>query len=358
MTMPGLPGFSLAAMRRKFVDTSQLNEQLGDIDYDLRTARTEHAIVWSKAMAAGLADVYPALSPGLGEATADWARCYIWAINCHLGNPVFVYVNGYRMEEFFVHVLPSLIRPIVIVSGDSIWSVFSEALPEKFLKAGFPRDWRVVAVIAQNLDLVHRRAFPVPVGLDFHSIHRGTVKTWGMEKGQTPQSQEDELLGCRDAAAPWIQRSPVVYVQFNIESNIDDRMQCQVACERLRAARIERFQVPRGPLWQAMARCRFVASPPGGGHDCHRTWEALALGCVPIVMRNPAMSPLFADLPVWEVDHYCEVTDDTLAEKSREFETRLTEGAYDWSKLTVPWWRKHLRNAVAARGSRWMRLGT
>jgi hypothetical protein len=30
----------------------------------------------------------------------------------------------------------------------------------------------------------------------------------------------------------------------------------------------------------------FVASPYGGGPDCHRTWEALILGCIPIVKSS------------------------------------------------------------------------
>ena len=31
---------------------------------------------------------------------------------------------------------------------------------------------------------------------------------------------------------------------------------------------------------------RAVLSPPGRGYDCFRTWEALALGTVPLVVRD------------------------------------------------------------------------
>jgi hypothetical protein len=37
--------------------------------------------------------------------------------------------------------------------------------------------------------------------------------------------------------------------------------------------------------------------------DCHRTWEALALGCIPIVKRS-AFSDLFQNLPVLIVDDW------------------------------------------------------
>jgi hypothetical protein len=56
-----------------------------------------------------------------------------------------------------------------------------------------------------------------------------------------------------------------------------------------------------------MAAHAFVASPHGNGLDCHRTWEALALGCIPIVKRSP-IDKVFQGLPVWIVGSWKEVT--------------------------------------------------
>ena len=39
----------------------------------------------------------------------------------------------------------------------------------------------------------------------------------------------------------------------------------------------------RRQVWQAMALYGFVAAPVGHGLDTHRTWEALALGCIVLV---------------------------------------------------------------------------
>ncbi len=55
----------------------------------------------------------------------------------------------------------------------------------------------------------------------------------------------------------------------------------------------------------------FVISPHGNGVDCHRTWEALALGCVPIVRTSP-LDALYEGLPVLIVSNWCEVTADFL----------------------------------------------
>ena len=35
-----------------------------------------------------------------------------------------------------------------------------------------------------------------------------------------------------------------------------------------------------------MRNTLFVPSPAGNGLDCHRTWEALYLGCIPVVLRS------------------------------------------------------------------------
>jgi len=91
-----------------------------------------------------------------------------------------------------------------------------------------------------------------------------------------------------------------------------------------------------------MAEHQFIASPPGVGMDCHRTWEALLLGCVPIVERKPTLSPMFKDLPVWEVDGYEQVTATSMAEKQNEIATKLAEGNYNFKKLTVGWWREEI----------------
>jgi hypothetical protein len=51
----------------------------------------------------------------------------------------------------------------------------------------------------------------------------------------------------------------------------------------------------------------FVVSPEGNGMDCHRTWEALYMGAIPIVQRS-IMTESFADLPIIIVDDFTEIS--------------------------------------------------
>ena len=39
---------------------------------------------------------------------------------------------------------------------------------------------------------------------------------------------------------------------------------------------------------------KFILSPSGAGPDCHRTWEALYMGCIPIVISS-SIKELYED---------------------------------------------------------------
>jgi len=61
----------------------------------------------------------------------------------------------------------------------------------------------------------------------------------------------------------------------------------------------------RSHFWAECAAAQACGSPPGNGWDCHRTWEALALGCVPLILRHSLggiFDDVFKGLPVAFVD--------------------------------------------------------
>jgi hypothetical protein len=86
-----------------------------------------------------------------------------------------------------------------------------------------------------------------------------------------------------------------------------------------------------------MSKCRYVISPPGNGIDCHRTWEALYMGCIPIVIKDRIYDN-WSELPILQVNDYSELTNEMLESFSkREFE-------YD--KLYMDYWKKIIKNSL------------
>lgn len=57
---------------------------------------------------------------------------------------------------------------------------------------------------------------------------------------------------------------------------------------------------------------KFVVSPPGNGIDCHRNWECLYMGAIPIIQKSNFSNHIFSDMPVLLVDSYTDINAELL----------------------------------------------
>ena len=83
----------------------------------------------------------------------------------------------------------------------------------------------------------------------------------------------------------------------------------------------------------------FTLSPPGAGPDCHRHWEAMALGSIPIVLRSPA-TKILDDLPCLQVDSWVEVTRERLRKEIVLLKQRFDSPAM--RKLSMKYWQEKI----------------
>ena len=87
---------------------------------------------------------------------------------------------------------------------------------------------------------------------------------------------------------------------------------------------------------------RFVLSPEGNGIDCYRTWEALYLGAIPIVMTSPIMSA-FANLPVLFTEDYSELSSEYLEQRWEEMSAR----SFEVDRMLKSWYSHRFLESVA-----------
>ena len=88
-----------------------------------------------------------------------------------------------------------------------------------------------------------------------------------------------------------------------------------------------------------LARSYFVLSPPGNGFDCHRTWEAIYLNTIPIVLRSYfGFSDL--NLPILEVDSFEDFFILTDTEKIALYKD-LIKNKKD--PMYIDWWIMNIR---------------
>uniref|UniRef100_A0A914P8P4 Exostosin GT47 domain-containing protein n=2 Tax=Panagrolaimus davidi TaxID=227884 RepID=A0A914P8P4_9BILA len=95
-------------------------------------------------------------------------------------------------------------------------------------------------------------------------------------------------------------------------------------------------------LWK-LGNSQFVLSPPGNGIDCFRTWESLAMGAVPIVLKSE-LQPLYDDMPVMVVNDWNEVTEESMKNFSRN---KLTEFDKDGVPLRPKLWVRYWINRIS-----------
>ena len=73
-----------------------------------------------------------------------------------------------------------------------------------------------------------------------------------------------------------------------------------------------------------------------------RTWDALALGAIPIVLHS-TLDRTFAQLPVLLVDSYSNLTAPMLQEHYERF---LQKEKWDFSRLTTAYWAGLVRHVL------------
>lgn len=90
---------------------------------------------------------------------------------------------------------------------------------------------------------------------------------------------------------------------------------------------------------QELKKYKFAISPPGRGIDVHRTWEALMVGTIPIVLSS-TLNKLYENLPVLIVENYEIIDINYLLYKYDEIHSKT----YDFSILYGNYWINKIKS--------------
>lgn len=250
-------------------------------------------------------------------------------------NPT-IYVCSSATADFCQRLLPWIDFKFTLVSGDCDdlvpYDVFSSRRQlQNLLNHPNLRQW-----FCQNSMLSHPKVRLMPIGMDYHTMTADN--DWGCPA--SPYEQEQSLLAINAGAVPFWQRERKCYANFHF------LMTTRHGYDRVAAVRqipvhlvnYEPTRIPRLESWQRQSRYAFVVSPHGNGLDCHRTWEALALGCIPIVKRS-ALDRLYDGLPVLIVSAWSDVNERLLESTLETFQRT----SFHFEKLSLKYWTDWMR---------------
>jgi len=239
-----------------------------------------------------------------------------------------IYVCTELLPFFIQETMNKIKHRFILLSGDSDYT-FNRFIPiiQPLLINPLLIKW-----FSQNNLLTHSKIEAMPIGIDYHTILNNPASRWRMfGEGTLPTHQEEILLSI--PKTPFYERIPKIYSNYTLQNDaFGDRANVNIPNDLVYKTSV----MPRTPLWKDMVNYTFVLSPRGMGMDCHRTWEALCLGCIPIVTYRYS---LFEDLPVLVVSDWSEITQELLEKTIQDFKTRN----FSYDKLTLAYWNNKIK---------------
>ena len=206
-----------------------------------------------------------------------------------------IYICSAAIYDFVENYLPQIRTRFILLSGDSDTpiptgiphydSTFNKLINNEYLIVWFSQN--LVYSPTQYSKLQY-----LPIGLDYHTMSEQEM-WWGPKS--YPKTQEELLISLRNAAPPLYSRKPIAYTTCHFALY---RGGCPNTYNQIPTGLIyyEPERVQREVSWRTQMEYAFVLSPPGKGLDCHRTWEALCLGCIPIIISTP-LDDMFGPIP-------------------------------------------------------------
>jgi len=255
-----------------------------------------------------------------------------------------VYITGSAIPDF-IKKIASIPHKFVLVSGDCDETIYKDVFPSSHEFINFIEQDKIIHWFSQNCTVSHPKISRIPIGLDYHTLSRKS-HSWGHKL--TPVEQESMLKTIATKAVPFYKRKISCYSNFHFSNAGKFGHERSLAVKEIPGNLItyEANKVERKSSWEKQSEYAFAVSPPGHGLDCHRTWEALCLGCIPIVKRSP-LDPLYEDLPVLIVDSWSDINIAKLETVVQDFKNRK----FNYDKLKLSYWMNKINSVASVNGA-------
>lgn len=242
------------------------------------------------------------------------------------GSIIFVRID--YLTIFFDQYHPKIKHPYILLTHH-FYDESDESVPGKF--ARYLDDPKLAYWFSHNIDVVHPKVKALPIGLASPLFPFGDTKIF------------KEIMA-RKAKGEFT-RSKLIYANFSIHTNKAVRKPVYNHLKNLESSgKLTLLKCKRGsyirPVRQYLVDIcehRFSVSPRGNGIDCFRTWEALLMGCIPVVQTS-TIDKVYKSLPVVIIERWEEVTPEFLEQAA----SRFSKSKYKLEKLYMPYWLNKL----------------
>lgn len=176
-------------------------------------------------------------------------------------NNDILFVQSPKLKEFFENIHPHIKNRYILITHNGDENITEEYLPYV--------TETITHWFAQNCLVSHPKITPIPIGLENKWYYLHGIPSYFDKLKKEKAQKKDKIL-----------------YKFSVSTNPPERGEAMKVLEKSPLA--ETYADWRESLeyLTTLKNFAFVASPAGNGHDCHRTWEAMYLGTIPIIKKS------------------------------------------------------------------------
>jgi hypothetical protein len=219
-----------------------------------------------------------------------------------LRKPKYIFLYTDWLDIFITKVLPRINYPFNLITHNSDAPITNKhfvILNNKHLIK-----WH-----GMNCHIIHKKLQPIPIGI--------ANEKW-------PHGNKKVLL---DIINTPIEKTKLVYSNFNISTNALKRTEIYNTIKEKLFIDFDTVVHPYQEYLTKLKSYKYTISPPGNSVDCHRIWESIYLGVIPIVEKHIALESWY-DLPILFIDSFDNLTEQLLNEQYDALIAKSKEKAY------------------------------
>jgi hypothetical protein len=211
------------------------------------------------------------------------------------------------LDNFYNKIIPSLNNKFILIThyGDGKAGVHDKILNHPLL----------IKWYGQNMSIISDKTSAIPIGLENRYWKRTDISVIKKHSNNSKES--------------------LLYLNFSLKTN---PQRGKIMKNLLQKGFHKNNKLPWADYIKDLSTHKFCISPNGNGVDCHRTWEALYLGVIPIVEKSIEMS-YFNDLRILFVDSYDDISIDYLNQIYIDFQ----HNSFNTDKLSISYWERKIK---------------
>lgn len=226
-----------------------------------------------------------------------------------------IFVRTDNLSDFFKYHHPRIKSRYILITHNS-----DIPIPNNYTGdyAYYLDDNKIIAWFGQNVEnYAHPKLHAIPIGLANRKWPHGNISIFNaaMQHNRAPNERQ-HLLYMNMCIETYPKERRIVFDLFSQQSYC--------------------FTSPMKDLASYLydlGNAKFTLSPRGNGLDCHKTWEALLMGSIPII-KHSSCDSLYDGLPVLLIHDWNEITEEFLHKKYEEFKNTT----YHYERMYADYW--------------------